>query len=80
MIPVRITFNFTQDYRHTENCNFCIHSVVKWHEVAQAFMMVDYVREITAKESCKYGEYGLFEHLLFFCFVCCNELHCLDFA
>ena len=26
--------------------------------------MVDYVREITVKKSCKYGEYGSFEHLL----------------
>ena len=28
-------------------------------------MMVDYVREMTVKKSCKYGRYGLFEHLLF---------------
>ena len=27
--------------------------------------MVDYVREITVKKSCKYGEYGSFVHLLF---------------
>ena len=25
----------------------------------------DYVREMTAKKSCKYGEYGSFQHLLF---------------
>ena len=32
------------------------------------FMMVDFVREMSEKKSCGYGEYGLFEHLLFlFC-------------
>ena len=28
------------------------------------FMIVDYVREMTVKKSCKYGEYGLFGYLL----------------
>ena len=28
-------------------------------------MVADYVRGMTAKKSCKYGEYGSFEHLLF---------------
>ena len=28
-------------------------------------VMVDDVREMTVEKSCKYGEYGLFEHLLF---------------
>ena len=28
-------------------------------------LMVDYVREIAVNMTCKYGEYGLFEHLLF---------------
>ena len=41
------------------------HSVVKLHEAAQIIMMVDYVMEMVAKKSCKYGEYGLCEHLLF---------------
>ena len=27
-------------------------------------VLVDYVREMTLKKSCKYGEYGSFEHLL----------------
>ena len=32
------------------------------------FIMVDYM---TVKKSCKYGDYGLFEHLLFLLgFVC----------
>ena len=30
------------------------------------FMMADDVREMIVKKSCKYGEYGSFEHLLFF--------------
>ena len=30
--------------------------------------MVGYVREMIAKKSCKYGEYGLFEHMLFLLF------------
>ena len=32
------------------------------------FMMVEYVREMTAKKSSRYGEYGSFEQLLFFFF------------
>ena len=28
------------------------------------FVMVDYVREMTAKKSCEHGEYGSFKHLL----------------
>ena len=36
-------------------------------------MMVDYVREITVKKSCKYDEYGSFEicFALFPLFCCC---------
>ena len=30
------------------------------------FVMVDCAKEITMKKSCKYGEYGSFEHLLLF--------------
>ena len=35
--------------------------------------MVDYVREMTAEKSCKYGEHGSREHLLFLFLVgsCC---------
>ena len=29
-------------------------------------MKVDYVRDITVKKFCKYGEFGLFYHLHFF--------------
>ena len=38
---------------------------MKLHEATQMFMMVDDVREMALKKSCKYGEYGSFEHLLF---------------
>ena len=32
------------------------------------FAMTDYVREMTSKKTCKYGEYGSFEPLLYlFC-------------
>ena len=43
----------------------CSHSVVKLHEATQMFLMVEYVKKMTVKKSCKYGENGLFEHLLF---------------
>ena len=33
-------------------------------------VMVDFVREMTLKKSCKYGKYGSFEPLLFLLFVC----------
>ena len=29
------------------------------------FAVVEYVKEVTCKKSCKYGKYGSFEHLLF---------------
>ena len=38
---------------------------MKLHEATQMFVMVDYVREMTVRESSKYGKYGSFEHLLF---------------
>ena len=31
---------------------------VKWPEAAKTFGMVNHVREMTAKKSCKHGEYG----------------------
>ena len=68
LIPVWMTLMFTQGHRVRESWNLCSHCVVKLHEAAQLFMMVDYVRKMTVKKSCKYGEYGLFERLLFsFC-------------
>ena len=43
----------------------CNYSVVEWHEEVQSFVLVDYARELTAKPSSKYGEYGSFEHSSF---------------
>ena len=31
------------------------------------WLMVDYVRKMSVKKSCKYGEYGWIEHLIFLC-------------
>ena len=51
-----------------ESWNLCNHSIVKWHEVTQIFGVVDCVKEITAKKSCKYDESGSFGYfLLFWC-------------
>ena len=52
-------------------------SVVELYEVTQTFAMVDYVMEMTSMKSCKYGEYGLFEHLpfLFLICVCVRIIH-----
>ena len=38
---------------------------MKLHEATRMFMMVDFVREMIVMKSSKYGECGLFEHLLF---------------
>ena len=35
------------------------------HGATQIFVTVDYVKQINKKKSCKYSEYGSFEHLLF---------------
>ena len=43
----------------------CTHCVVKLHEATEMLEMVGYERETTVKNSCKYGEYGSFDHLLF---------------
>ena len=53
---------FTQDHRAAGRLEL---SVVKLHEATAIFVMVDYVREVTAKKSCKYGKYGSFENLVF---------------
>ena len=39
--------------------DLCSHSVVNLHEATQMFVLVNYVRAITVKKPCKYGEYGL---------------------
>ena len=40
----------------------------RWDDIAQTFAMCVCVREITAKQSPKFGEYWAFEHLLLFLF------------
>ena len=57
---------FTKGHRVTGNLELGYHSVVKLHGATELFMMVDHVRKMTVKKSCKYGEYGLFEYFLFF--------------
>ena len=47
----------------------CRYSVVKLHEATQMFLVVDYVRKMTVKKSCKCGEYGSFYHLLLVFFI-----------
>ena len=60
-----MTLIFTQGHKVTVKLEH-----VQWllHEATQMFVMIDYVRKMTAKKSCKYGEYGPFEHLLFLFF------------
>ena len=48
-----------------ESLALCSLSIVKWRLLER----VDYRREMTAKKSCKCGEYGSFEQLLFL-FIC----------
>ena len=43
------------------------------------FMMFGYIRDMTVKKFCKYGEYGSFEGLLFF-FACLLAYVCLLFV
>ena len=40
---------------------------ISLRRATQMLVMVDYVREMAGKKSCKYGEYGSFEHLLLLC-------------
>ena len=44
--------------------NLCNYSLAKWHDLAQTFAMVDYVREMTAKKYCKNGGNGSLEEWL----------------
>ena len=48
-----------------ERSNSFSYSVVKLHEVAKSFPVVDDVGKMTAKKSFKYGECGSFACLLF---------------
>ena len=54
--------------------HFCISPVIISHELAQTFVMNEFVLKMTAKKSCKYGRYRSFEHL---CFLLCHHDHSL---
>ena len=47
--------------------------MVKLPEATQKLAMVDHVRKMTVNKSCKYGEYGLFDHLLLLFFFCSTD-------
>ena len=51
-----MTWTFIQGHRATRKLEL---AYGKWHEVAQTFVMADYVRMLTAEMSFKYCEYGL---------------------
>ena len=59
-----MTLMFTQGHTVIGKLELVQLSVVKLHEATQMFVIVDCVRGMPVK-SCKYGEYGWFEHLLF---------------
>ena len=40
------------------------------------FVMVDYVRKMTVKKSCKYGDYGSFEYLLLLFVQVVSDISC----
>ena len=44
LIPLGVTLTFTQSHRVMKKLNLCSHSVLKWHEVAQTYTAVDYLR------------------------------------
>ena len=52
-----------QGHRVTGKVKVTQSLVIKLHEATQ--MLVDYIRQMTVK-SYRYGEYGSFEHVLFF--------------
>ena len=51
LVLLWLTLSFTQGHRlqQQKSENLCNHSVVKWYEVAQLFVVFDYVREMIAK-------------------------------
>ena len=60
---------FTRSHRVRER-NLCGHSVEKLHEATQVFIMVDCTGYDCAE--VPYGEYGSFEHVLFFSSFSCH--------
>ena len=65
LIPVWMTLMFTQDHRVTGKLvlvqSLCCKVAWSNANVCDGWL----IREMTMKKSCKYCEYGLFEHLLF---------------
>ena len=66
-----MTLTFAHGHRVTRKVRTCAVTqlltcaIILWHEVAQTFAVVDYVRIMTAEKPCKEGESESFEHLLF---------------
>ena len=59
-----MALTFSQRHRVAGN-----KSVEKLHGADQMCVLVDYVKEMASKKSCKCGEFGSFEYLLFL--LCC---------
>ena len=76
LITVSMTVAFTQGHRVTRKLEL-VQSFCCKVAVAQILTVVDCVREITSKKTCKYGDYGSFEHLLFLYF--CVSGHVVQF-
>ena len=54
-----MTMTFTQGHMVMRKLELCNHSTIDLcSEVAQTFVLVDYVREMTAKKSQTYGKMG----------------------
>ena len=60
-----MTLMFTQVTGLRVSQNLCSQFVVKLPEATHMFVMIDRVREMTVKKSCKFAVCGHFEHLLF---------------
>ena len=58
---------FTRDHRVSGKLELVqsVCFVIKLHEATQIYVVVDYVRDMTVKKSCKCGKGGSIEHLLF---------------
>ena len=56
---------FTQGHRVAGKLELVQHSDVNLHEATQMFMVIDYVREMTVKKSCRYDEYRSLGRLLY---------------
>ena len=67
LIPVLMTLMFTRVVRvslKVELVQSFSDSVIKLHVATEMIVIVDYVRDMSVKKSCKYGEYGLLSSAL----------------